>query len=498
MIDVSTTDYAFQRTDFDPDAHFAEPAVALPPPPLTLQEKLGLALVAVGILATLSALFSGPLNGTWGGIALSFGALGLGGIIAFHGRYAGNTPGIENDGIWFHSMLARGGLAWVAGLVMTALYIAIYFKPEWLGYDAKNGVVTGGLVEAVQPLATALNGGGSSEWFLYGVLYTLAVIVFGTRTAMKYRHVPYQLVRTCSVVFFQLGFAFLMPNILQKFQQPYYEFNGVWPLKSDYLWPSKVSSLVESPAALGTFMMFWGLVMTFAATPVLTYFFGKRWYCSWVCGCGGLAETLGDPWRQLSDKSTTAWKYERVVIHLVLVIILAVTAFLWVHYSFGLAGMDNVANITKWIYGLLIGAMFSGVAGVGFYPLLGSRFWCRFGCPMAAYLGILQRLFSRFRITTNGAQCMSCGNCNTYCEMGIDVQAYAQAGENIVRSSCVGCGVCSAVCPRGVLKLENGKTHTDRYDGAADPLGELMANLKQPLAPQKPVATELPAAGRRN
>jgi ferredoxin len=40
--------------------------------------------------------------------------------------------------------------------------------------------------------------------------------------------------------------------------------------------------------------------------------------------------------------------------------------------------------------------------------------------------------------------------------MGIDVRAYAQRGQNIVRSSCVGCGVCSAVCPRGVLKLENG------------------------------------------
>jgi ferredoxin len=40
--------------------------------------------------------------------------------------------------------------------------------------------------------------------------------------------------------------------------------------------------------------------------------------------------------------------------------------------------------------------------------------------------------------------------------MGIDVRAYAQKGQNIVRSSCVGCGICSAVCPRGVLKLENG------------------------------------------
>jgi polyferredoxin len=108
------------------------------------------------------------------------------------------------------------------------------------------------------------------------------------------------------------------------------------------------------------------------------------------------------------------------------------------------------------IYGFLIGSIFAGVIGTGFYPIFGNRVWCRFGCPLAAYMGVIQRFKSRFRITTNGGQCISCGNCTTYCEQGIDVRAYAQKGENIVRASCVGCGVCSAVCPRGVLKLENG------------------------------------------
>jgi len=52
-----------------------------------------------------------------------------------------------------------------------------------------------------------------------------------------------------------------------------------------------------------------------------------------------------------------------------------------------------------------------------------------------------------------------CGNCSTYCEMGIDVRAYAMANMDVKRASCVGCGMCAHVCARGVLKLENKATH---------------------------------------
>jgi Pyruvate/2-oxoacid:ferredoxin oxidoreductase delta subunit len=44
--------------------------------------------------------------------------------------------------------------------------------------------------------------------------------------------------------------------------------------------------------------------------------------------------------------------------------------------------------------------------------------------------------------------CIACGNCSTYCEMGIDVRAYAMANEHVKRAACVGCGMCAHVCPR--------------------------------------------------
>ena len=209
-------------------------------------------------------------------------------------------------------------------------------------------------------------------------------------------------------------------------------------------------------------MLVWGIALSLVAVPVLTYFFGKRWYCSWVCGCGGLAETLGDPYRHLSGKSLKAWKFERVIVHSVLVFAVVMTALVLYTYLSGqstVLGFLDSYNVRS-TYGFYIGSIFAGVVGTGFYPVMGNRVWCRFGCPLAAYLGLVQRFKSRFRITTNGGQCISCGNCSAYCEMGIDVRAYAQRGQDIVRSSCVGCGICSAVCPRGVLNLEIGPVST--------------------------------------
>jgi len=158
---------------------------------------------------------------------------------------------------------------------------------------------------------------------------------------------------------------------------------------------------------------------------------------------------------------------DKKAINIFSIVMLVSLAFVVVNY---LSGSGNAFFVDFYslrsTYGFLIGAAFSGVVGVGFYPLMGSRVWCRFGCPMAAILGIQQKIFSRFRITTNGSQCISCGNCSTYCEMGIDVRSYAQKGQNIVRASCVGCGICAAVCPRGVLKLENGSS--DIYEKTID------------------------------
>jgi ferredoxin-type protein NapH len=355
-----------------------------------------------------------------------------------------HQPGIKNNRIFFNPMKNTGWLGILTGSWLITFYVLLYFYPEYM----TNWVIM------VDPVSNLINGHEAGRFFLYGFIYTLCILVMGVRFMIHYRHTKYQILRTLSVMFFQTAFAFLIPEVLIRLNKPYYDFKNIWPLDYSFFFDYRLSEMMEQ-GTLGIFMIGWGITLIVIGVPVMVYFFGKRWYCSWVCGCGGLAETFGDPYRQLSQKSLKAWKIERWMVHGVLLFAVVMTMGVLYTWFTGASRLLFIDTYTlREVYGLYIGAGFAGVIGTGFYPLMGNRVWCRYGCPLAAYIGLVQRFKSRFRITTNGGQCISCGNCSTYCEMGIDVRWYAQRGQNIIRASCVGCGVCSAVCPRGVLNLE--------------------------------------------
>lgn len=380
-----------------------------------------------------------------------------GGLLYLLPMFWEGLPGIKHNGIFFSKWTNRGILGILLGSILILFYLILYFFPYLI---SEQIALFDSLKALWNPNAQA------GQWFMYGSLYTIGVWVMGLRMFAKYRHNRYQQLRTASIMFFQLVFAFIIPEILEFLNQPYIQFHVAFPLDYSFFYDYRIYSYIGKAdwgysggtmtflgIKTGILFLIWGIIFSFIAVPLLTYRFGKRWMCSWVCGCGGLAETLGDPFRQQSDKSLKAWQFERYSIHLVLVFSVIMTIFVILSYWF--PSFQSIGYQLRSIYGFLIGSIFSGVIGTGFYPLMGNRMWCRFGCPLAAIMGIVQRFKSRFQITTNGGQCISCGNCSTYCEMGIDVRAYAQKGENIVRASCVGCGICAAVCPRGVLKLEN-------------------------------------------
>lgn len=447
------------------------------PEGLSMAQKGGAAIAGIGLLILFVAwggvTFQSP---TWPLIA-SMATIFVGTVLFSWSTYMPNHEGIKNNGNFTSALTNRGLWAWMAGIVLTGFYILLYWFPQYLGLAGGEGQVNGGLVRLFDPLSMFFKGKAASQWFLYGTLYTLAIVSLGIKFILKYRHNRYQVIRTVSVMVAQLFLAYLIPEILEGLNHGsanYFskDLKNFWPLNYYFFEGWHLDNMRKPEETLGMFYLVWGIVGFLVLTPIITYFVGKRWYCSWVCGCGGLAETAGDPWRHLSDKSMKAWKVERWMIHSVMIFVFLMTVAVLYGYLFNQStflGLDIYTWFSK-PYGFLIGAAFSGVVGVGFYPLLGNRVWCRFGCPMAGYMGLFQRFKSRFRITTNGGQCISCGNCSTYCEQGIDVRAYAQKGQNVVRSSCVGCGICSAVCPRGVLKLENGPEEK-RYEEPAFIIG---------------------------
>lgn len=326
----------------------------------------------------------------------------------------------------------RGVSAWALSLGLVLFYLLLYLPGQSYAPNVPD---------LITPISDALH--LPSKWFLYGLVYSIAMILGGWAMLKKHGNSRYQQIRTVTVVSVQIVLAFSLPLALNVCEQPELYFSYVWPLDVKVLFPD---TLAKMPLAAAIYFVFASLV----AFPWLAWRYGKRFYCSWVCGCGGLAETFGEPWRHLSDKSARAWKIEQWSIYTVLGLVILLTALV---FGAGFAPeLAPASEHAKGLYGFFIGAIFSGVIGVGLYPLMGTRVWCRFGCPMAALLGLIQK-FGRFRIEVKRDMCIACGNCSTYCEMGIDVRAYAMANLDIRRASCVGCGMCAHVCPRGVLRL---------------------------------------------
>src|SRR5690606_12109700 len=110
-------------------------------------------------------------------------------------------------------------------------YVVLYWFPAWLGLGSEADNT--GLVHFFDPLSIVLKGQSASQWFVYGVFYTFAILFFGLKFLIKYRHSRYHMIRTLSVMFFQLIFAFLLPEILEGLNSttPYYnkDFKNIWP-----------------------------------------------------------------------------------------------------------------------------------------------------------------------------------------------------------------------------------------------------------------------------
>lgn len=185
----------------------------------------------------------------------------------------------------------------------------------------------------------------------------------------------------------------------------------------------------------------WAVVLAFVVIPLFTIRWGKL-YCSYVCSCGALAETVGNGFRHRGPKGDAPRKWERAGFAFV-----ALAAVATVAHLFGFEGPFGLYNV--WV-----GTFLAGAVAIGLYPFLGPRVWCRMWCPLAFWMNFWGR-WSRFKITAEKGKCIDCNVCNQFCQMGIDIKARALRGGSVTLADtpCVGCGECVARCPMQILHL---------------------------------------------
>ena len=305
--------------------------------------------------------------------------------------------------------------------------------------------------------------------FWYTVLYTLVMTVFGLQAMKRWgfdKRDRFQIWRYVSLISFQWIFFFLIPEFLFRWavqyqwvgerlaHDPNFAGNAWRTYGLIYAWPLFFYTFFGNPSQV---WIVWGALLSFAIIPVLVLFHGKR-YCSWICGCGGLAETLGDRWRHLAPKGKTSVRWE-FMNSIVLGGAVAVTLAVLARDSWHI--FAKPANLGLEIYHLLADVWLVGILPVTLYPFFGGKVWCRYWCPLAKMMQIFSAAFTRFRVSRfaihSNEKCIACMECSRNCQVGIDVMQYALKQEPITNanSSCIGCGICVTVCPMNVLSFSS-------------------------------------------
>ncbi len=222
-------------------------------------------------------------------------------------------------------------------------------------------------------------------------------------------------------------------------------------------------------------------------TIIVTFLFG-RVFCGWVCPLGTLNNLIGS----IRKKSATDLyvKGYRIKYYILIAILasalftlqpvgimdplsllirsFSVSVYPLFNYSirsafdaiyaanpFGIAGVSEmvytmlkktVLAFEQSFYnqGVFIGTLFFIVLGLNFVE---KRFWCKYLCPLGAFLGILSRWSLLKRSTSE--DCTSCGACAAECQGN----AHPDAQEHWRDTECLVCRNCDDICPQNAVSF---------------------------------------------
>ncbi len=270
--------------------------------------------------------------------------------------------------------------------------------------------------------------------------------------------------RISQIFFFILFIWFCIVNTLG---------DSFWQLRG---WPVNLFLQLDPLTAIATVLsshtlyakLLWALL-----TIVLTIIIG-RFFCSWLCPFGSLhhfVSYLAHGNKKTSEKiRLNRYRKTQSIKYIILIIFLIMAAFPLGSRSlqtglldpiplfsrsinlFLLPILDSLTQITaaKRLYegAWIIMAVFISLTLLN---LVIPRFFCRFICPLGAFMGVISR-FALFRIGHNENKCHECRRCERSCEGGCE-----PAGE-IHHSECVLCFNCLDDCDHDTISYQTEKS----------------------------------------
>ncbi len=259
--------------------------------------------------------------------------------------------------------------------------------------------------------------------------------------------------------------------------------------EDDYIGRVEVFFHFDPLLALTTFLashVFFASFLLALITLVLTFVWG-RFFCGWICPLGTIHQFFAFIFKKtkllkpkLPKDNHTIWKYYLLLVVLVgavfslnLVGILdpfsllyrsfavgfmpaityTVNSFITILYQINWTSLgDALFQIfemldinSTFIQGFFLGTLFLGLILLN---MTRERFWCRYLCPLGAFLGLAAR-WNILKLRVNQEKCIECGLCTRQCQ----TQANPFPNEDWKSSECDYCFTCSAICPTAAIQF---------------------------------------------
>lgn len=189
--------------------------------------------------------------------------------------------------------------------------------------------------------------------------------------------------------------------------------------------------------------------MVILGFAILVSFLWKKSFCGWFCPVGTVSEYLWRIGRKGMGKNYLPPKWIDIPLRSIKYLLLA-------FFGWAVIGMDGIAlrqfvstpywkiSDVKMLHFFTQMTALTAIVllGLGVGSLFIRNFWCRYGCPYGALLGIIG-LVSPTRIKRNVDTCIDCRLCAKACPAYLPVDKKS----TISSAECTGCTGCTDVCP---------------------------------------------------